>query len=74
MPNLVIVPVGADGKVDLYNASSGTVHFVADVFGYFSTASGGATYFPVGPARVLDTRQRIGVTTTTPVKANSRWR
>ena len=71
VPNLVIVPVGADGKVDLYNASSGTVHFVADVFGYFSTASGGATYFPVGPARVLDTRHRIGVTTTTPVKANS---
>ena len=71
VPNLVIVPVGADGKVDLFNASSGTVHFVADVFGYFSTASDGATYHPVGPARVLDTRARIGVSTTTPVKANS---
>ena len=71
VPNLVTVPVGADGKVDLYNASSGTVHFLADVFGYFSTASGGATYFPVGPARVLDTRHKLGVTTTTPVKANS---
>ena len=71
VPNLVIVPVGADGKVDLYNASSGTVHFVADVFGYFSTETTGATYFPVGPARILDTRAKIGVSTTTPVKANS---
>jgi Pro-kumamolisin, activation domain len=71
VPNLVVVPVGADGKVDLYNASSGTVHFVADVFGYFSTATGGATYFPVGPARVLDTRAKIGVGTTTPVKADT---
>ncbi|SHL25269.1 S53 family peptidase [Actinacidiphila paucisporea] len=71
IPNLVIVPVGADGKVNLYNASSGTVHFVADVFGYYSTATGGATYNPVGPARVLDTRSKIGVGTTKPVAANS---
>ncbi|WP_329361255.1 protease pro-enzyme activation domain-containing protein [Streptomyces sp. NBC_00669] len=70
IPNLVIVPVGANGKVDLLNASSGTVHFVADVFGYFSAAASGATYYPVGPARVLDTRAKIGVTTTTPVKAD----
>jgi Pro-kumamolisin, activation domain len=71
VPNLVIVPVGADGKVDLFNASAGTVHFVADLFGYFSTAPGGATFDPVGPARVLDTRAKIGVGTTTPVKANA---
>ena len=70
VPNLVTVPVGADGKVDLYNASSGTVHFVADLFGYYSADPSGATYEPVGPARVLDTRAKIGVTTTTPVKAN----
>uniref|UniRef100_UPI003EBB3CD7 S53 family peptidase n=1 Tax=Actinacidiphila sp. bgisy145 TaxID=3413792 RepID=UPI003EBB3CD7 len=70
IPNLVIVPVGDDGKVDLVNASSGTVHFVADVFGYFSTASSGATYYPAGPTRVLDTRAAVGVGTTTPVKAN----
>ncbi|BBA96109.1 putative cell wall binding repeat 2-containing protein [Actinacidiphila reveromycinica] len=70
IPNLVIVPVGDDGRIDLVNASSGTVHFVADAFGYFSTDPSGATYYPVGPARVLDTRSKIGVTTTTPVKAN----
>jgi len=35
VPNLVIVPVGADGKVALYNGSPGSVHLVADVAGYF---------------------------------------
>jgi hypothetical protein len=29
----VIVPVGSDGKVDLY--VSGTTHVIADVFGYY---------------------------------------
>ena len=35
VPNLVIAPVGADGKVDLYNGSNGTVQLIADVDGYF---------------------------------------
>jgi hypothetical protein len=35
VPNLVIAPVGADGKVDFYNGSGGTVQLVADVNGYF---------------------------------------
>ena len=34
--NLVIAPVGADGKVDLYNGSSGTTQLVADVSGWYS--------------------------------------
>ncbi len=37
IPNLVIAPVGADGKVDLYNGSGGTVQIVADVSGYFTS-------------------------------------
>lgn len=69
--DLAVVPVGADGTVKLYNSSSGTVHVVADVFGYFSTAAGGATYHPAGPARVLDTRSKTGVSTKTPVKAKA---
>jgi hypothetical protein len=32
--NLVVVPVGADGKIQLYNGSAGTVQLVADVTGY----------------------------------------
>lgn len=34
--NLVVVPVGADGKVALTNGSTGTVQLLADVSGYFS--------------------------------------
>ena len=34
VPNLVIAPVGSDGKVDLYNGSSGNVQIVADVLGW----------------------------------------
>ena len=34
IPNLVIVPVGADGKIQLFNGSGGTVHLIADVAGY----------------------------------------
>ncbi|MEU7551713.1 hypothetical protein AB0B01_04990 [Streptomyces sp. NPDC044571] len=42
VPNLVIVPVGADGYVELANRSRGTVGLIADVTGYFtrSAASG----------------------------------
>lgn len=34
VPNLVIAPVGSDGKVNLYVGSTGSVHLVADVSGY----------------------------------------
>jgi hypothetical protein len=34
IPNLVVVPVGADGEIDFYN-NSGSVDLVADVAGYF---------------------------------------
>ncbi|MFB9714620.1 hypothetical protein [Arthrobacter methylotrophus] len=33
--NSVTVPVGADGKVTLFNRSAGTSHLIADVSGYF---------------------------------------
>lgn len=34
--NLVVVPIGADGTVSLYN-DAGTTHLVVDVLGFFST-------------------------------------
>lgn len=37
VPNLVVVPVGANGQVDLYNGSSGSTQLVADVAGYYVT-------------------------------------
>jgi hypothetical protein len=36
VPNLVLVPVGSDGRVDFHNTSAGTVHIVADMFGYYT--------------------------------------
>jgi len=56
-PNLVMVPVAADGSVQLYNAQ-GTVHAIFDVTGYFddgtlSTAKG---FTALPPTRILDTR------------------
>ncbi|MBS2964432.1 S8/S53 family peptidase [Actinocrinis puniceicyclus] len=64
VPNLVTVPVGAGGKVDLVNESGGTVQFIADLAGYFTTDSTSAsTYTAVGPVRAMDTRHGIGVPT-----------
>lgn len=54
--NTVIVPVAADGKIELYNGSSGSVDLVADVSGYFSATSPNA-YVPVTPYRAWDTRK-----------------
>ncbi|MFF1303332.1 beta strand repeat-containing protein [Streptomyces sp. NPDC058307] len=63
-PNLVTVPVAADGYVDLYN-HSGSVDLVGDVEGFYSTTAavtpGGAGFVQVsGPTRVLDTRNGTG--------------
>lgn len=57
--NLVVVKVGADGKVDLRNTSKGTVELIADIEGCYSTAMGTA-FVPLNPVRVLDTRTGIG--------------
>ena len=58
IPNLVTVPVGSDGKIDLYN-SAGSVNLVGDLFGYY-TATGGSALTTDGPVRVLDTRNGTG--------------
>jgi len=47
-----------NGKISIYNGSSGTLDLTADVVGYYG--SGGATFLPVGPTRVLDTRSGLG--------------
>ena len=58
VPNLVVVPVGTDGKIKIFNGSSGAVDLLADVAGYYldgnPTAAG--TLGPLIPARILDTR------------------
>jgi hypothetical protein len=59
VPNQVIAPVGADGKVDFYNASTGSTDLIADVAGYFTqTPSSG--YSSLTPYRLVDTRVGTG--------------
>jgi hypothetical protein len=59
VPNLVVVPVGAGGFVDFYNAK-GSLDLIADIAGYFSPTSTGF-YSAVSPCRVFDTRSGVGV-------------
>ncbi len=54
-PNVVFAPVGADGKVSVY-VSTGA-HVIADVLGWYSTASDAQLFKPVKPKRVWDSRQ-----------------
>ncbi|MFD9127287.1 right-handed parallel beta-helix repeat-containing protein, partial [Kitasatospora sp. NPDC059571] len=64
VPNLVTVPV-KDGKVSFRNSSPGTVHLVADLAGYYGAK--GSVFTSAGPTRLLDTRSKVGVATTTAV-------
>lgn len=64
VPNMVIVPVGAGGKVSFY--SFGATNLIGDVAGYFtesgiSTSAGtpgatGGRLVPIAPTRVFDNR------------------
>ncbi|MFE0582665.1 PKD domain-containing protein [Streptomyces sp. NPDC058874] len=59
VPNLVIVPVGDDGYVELFNGGWSSVDLIADVTGYFTRASDSG-YTSMTPARFVDTREGIG--------------
>jgi hypothetical protein len=62
VPNRVVVKLGAGGLLSLYNAA-GSVSLIADVAGWYSdglTATSGATFTGVTPARILDTRLGTG--------------
>jgi hypothetical protein len=52
IPNLVVVKVGSEGSVSIYNAA-GNTHFIVDVTGYFPSVDG---YAPLSPTRLVDTR------------------
>lgn len=58
VPNLVVMGIGDDGCIDVFN-SHGDTHCIVDVFGYF-TAEGGDKFKPVDPARLFDTRTGAG--------------
>lgn len=54
---LVIARV-IDGKVDLYNASRGSLRLTVDAVGYYSSA--GSVFHPVNAVRVMNTRTGFG--------------
>ncbi len=52
IPNMVIVPVGANGQIDIYN-ESGTVNVAVDILGFFPV---GPSFNGITPERFMDTR------------------
>ncbi len=62
VPNLVIVPLGSDGKINLFNGSTGQTQLIADVQGYFlaGTTVGTGGFKALNPQRILDTRSGLG--------------
>jgi hypothetical protein len=56
--NLVVVKVGTDGKVNLFNLA-GSAHVIADVAGWYGGGDG-QRYSALTPARILDTRAGNG--------------
>jgi hypothetical protein len=58
--NLVTVPIGGDGHVDVYN-QSGNTDVVVDLEGYFVPGNGPSGLFnPLPPLRIADTRAGSG--------------
>jgi serine protease inhibitor ecotin len=63
--NSATVALSDDGKLSITYVSLGnhpTAHVIFDVTGYFTPDTTGATFFPVTPFRVLDSRNGTGVT------------
>ena len=59
--NLVQVNIGADGKVDFYNAI-GTTDLIVDLEGYYApSVQSGGLYVPITPVRAADTRPGSGL-------------
>jgi hypothetical protein len=54
IPNMVIVAVGADSSVSLFNSTSGSASLLVDVLGWFPLAD---AFTGVVPARLMDTRE-----------------
>ncbi|MEJ3744394.1 hypothetical protein WEI85_14000 [Actinomycetes bacterium KLBMP 9797] len=58
--NVAVVPVGASGKLAVFNAY-GSADLMIDVEGYYSASGGG--FVPVTHTRLVDTRSGLGTAT-----------
>jgi hypothetical protein len=54
--NAMIIPVGSDGKIDIYNSSSTPTDLTGDVSGYFTAGTGGQYFHPIDTIRIFDSR------------------
>ncbi|MET3803822.1 hypothetical protein ABIB25_000808 [Nakamurella sp. UYEF19] len=68
VPNLVVSPVGSDGRIALFNGSRGSVDLLIDVIGYVraGAANTRGAIIPVTPARLFDSRTGVGIGTSPP--------
>jgi hypothetical protein len=62
VPNLAVVQLNSGGRIALFNGSGGSTDLLADVAGYYRTGTPAATgaFVSTRPARILDTRSRVG--------------
>ncbi len=60
--NAVVVPVGRDGRVAIFDGSAGALDLLADVSGYYlaGAATAAGSFTAVAPSRLLDTRIGLG--------------
>ncbi|MHB1770801.1 MAG: beta strand repeat-containing protein [Acidimicrobiales bacterium] len=66
--NRATVGIGTNGQIEVYN-HTGSVNVDVDVEGYYGAAgSGGASFFPITPVRLTDTRVPMNGT---PIAANT---
>ena len=57
--NAAIVPAGTGGAISVY--PNDATNLVSDIDGYFAPAgTGGLSFYPVAPCRVIDTRKGNG--------------
>ncbi|MBI4901849.1 MAG: hypothetical protein HY829_15430, partial [Actinobacteria bacterium] len=63
IPNLVTVQLSTTGSVTIYQSGPGTADVIVDVAGYYNggIATLPGTFYPLPPARVLDTRTSSAV-------------
>ncbi|MFL6098998.1 MAG: hypothetical protein ACJ71T_03485 [Actinomycetales bacterium] len=61
-PVAVTVALNGSGAVNLYNGSSGSVHLLVDVVGYYRSGAATApgSFTALTPARIVDTRDGTG--------------
>jgi hypothetical protein len=59
LSNMSIIPVAANGKIDIFN-NAGSTDVIGDVVGYFTTGTTGQKYHSIAFARMIDTRQTTG--------------